>query len=292
MSSLTQNPLDQGRSVASTTLSFAPITGNIGAEVSGIDLAAPQSDETIKELDRAVANYGVLIFRDQSLTPEQHRAFGARFGDLHIHPYERNLGPEHPEVIVLDSELYRAKGKSSVPWHADATFEERPPRGSILRAVQLPEVGGDTLWSSMYAAWDALSSPMQRLLDGLHAEHDSTKSFGQRVKEGRAAADAKKEMSATTHPVVITHPVSGRRALFVNAVFTTRIVELSPAESDRVLAQLFEHTKAPEFQVRLRWAPGTVAFWDNRATQHYAVGDYVGRRLMQRVTVLGDRPAA
>lgn len=265
------------------------VTDRIGAEVTGVDLA-DVDDATVSALDRALADHGVLFFRDQDLTPAEHLAFGARFGELHLHPYERNLGGDHQAVIVLDSANYRTKGKDPVPWHHDATFEARPPRGSILRAVDLPEVGGDTLWADMYAAYEGLSSKLQRFVDELDAVHDASHIFGRRVAEGRARPDAETTMTANVHPVVATHPVSGRKALFVNANFTTGIVDLARRESDAVLGVLFQTVHNPDIQVRLRWTPGTVAMWDNRCTQHYAVGGYTGRRVMQRVTFLGPAP--
>lgn len=271
-------------------LDIQRMTSTIGARVSGIDLAERQPQGVIDEIDWAVAEHGVLFFDGQhDLTPSAQRDFGARFGELWVHPWVKNVGPECPEVIVLTSETLPGTGHDSVRWHADATFDEHPPRGSILRAVELPAKGGDTLWASMYAAYDALSSKLQSFLDGLHAEHESD-SFRRLMAEGKAREDAPAEMTTSVHPVVATHPVTGRRALFVNVIFTKRIVELRQLESDRLLALLFEHIKCPDFQVRLAWQPGAVAFWDNRATQHYVVGDYTERRVMHRVTIRGDRP--
>ncbi len=271
-------------------MQFEKVTDVIGAEVHDIDLRAPLDDTTVIALDRALAEHGVLFFRDQQLGPAQHRDFGARFGELHLHPYERNLGGDLATVLVLDSENYKEKGRNPVPWHHDATFEKRPPRGSVLRAVQLPDVGGDTVWSSMYAAYDSLSSKLQRFVDELDAVHDATASFGRRVAEGRARDDAQTSMTRNVHPVVAVHPVSGRKALFVNRVFTESIAGMGAAESAHLLELLFRTVHVPDAQVRLRWRPGTVAMWDNRCTQHYAVGGYTGRRVMQRVTFLGPEP--
>lgn len=270
-------------------MKFERVTDRIGAEVTGIELA-DVDDAAAADLDRALAQYGVLFFRAQALTPDQHIALGSRFGELHVHPYERNLGGDHEAVIVLDSENYRTKGKDPVPWHHDATFEVRPPRGSILRAIEIPEVGGDTLWADMYAAYDGLSSKTQRFIDDLDAIHDASHIFGARVAEGRGKPDAQSTMNASVHPVVATHPVSGRKALFVNANFTTAIVDMPKREGDALLGMLHQTVKDPDIQVRLRWAPGTVAMWDNRCTQHYAVGGYGSRRVMQRVTFLGPPP--
>lgn len=273
-----------------TALSFERMTSVVGARVSGVDLAEPQASEVVEQLDRAVAEHGVLFFHDQqALTPASHVAFGAAFGELFVHPWVKNLGPEHPEVMVLASETLPNGGRESIRWHADATFDELPPRGSILRAVEVPSSGGDTLWASMVAAYAGLSSKLQRFIDGLHAEHQSD-SFRRLIAQGKALEDAPTEMTSSTHPVVTHHPVTGERSLFVNVIFTKRIVELSQLESDRVLALLWEHVKAPDFQVRFNWEPGAVAFWDNRATQHYVVADYTERRVMHRVTIRGDKP--
>lgn len=272
-----------------TMLKLERLTGAAGAEVHDFDLGEDHDQAVIDELNLAVAEHGVLFFRDQDITPEQHRAFGARFGQLYIHPFVRNMGPELPEIMVLAPENLPNSGTKSIRWHADATFEPCPPRGSILRAVELPELGGDTLWANMHAAYETLSSHMQRFLEGLHGVHESD-SFQKLIAMGRAVEDAPDEMTATEHPVIATHPVTGRKTLFVNVIFTRAIAELSETESDRILSFLLEHLKSPDFQVRLRWRPGTVAFWDNRATQHYAVCDYTGRRAMHRVTILGDRP--
>lgn len=271
-------------------MELSPVTNSIGAEVTGVDLTQPLSAGLVLDLDRALAEHGVLFFRDQHVTPRQQLDFGACLGELHVHPYEHNLGGQLEAVLVLDSERYRSKGKTPVPWHTDATFEQRPPRGSVLRAVELPPVGGDTLWANMYAAYESLSSRMQRFLDDLDAVHDAGATFGGRLREGRVRDDAVTEMRSTVHPVVTAHPVSGRKVLFVNRQFTSHIVDLSSSESDRILEHLFHTVHAPDIQVRLRWRPGTVAVWDNRCTQHYAVGGYEGRRVMNRVTFLGPPP--
>ena len=272
-------------------MQLEPVTDVIGAEVIGVDLADTPSPEVELELDHALATYGVLFFREQVLTPTEHVAFGARFGELHIHPYERNLGGAHEAVVELDSEVYGGSVRApQVPWHADATFEPAPPRASILRAVQLPSVGGDTLWASTYAVYDGLSSRLQRFVDELDAHHSAEWAFRGRVASGQARADASTEMTASLHPVVASHPVTGRKALFVNRVFTTHIAELATPESAALLGVLLEAVHDPALQVRLRWRPGTVAMWDNRCTQHAAVGGFEGRRVMQRVTIVGPPP--
>jgi len=275
--------------VETQLLSYEPLTGAIGAVVTGIDLTEPQPDAVITELDRAVADHGVLFFVDQhELTPGAQVAFGAQLGELWIHPWVRGH-PDHPEVMVLAPENLPNTPGEPIRWHADATFAARPPRGSILRAVELPPVGGDTLWANMAAAYESLSSSMQRFLDGLSARHVSD-SFQRLLAQGKAVDAASAEMQSSVHPVITTHPVTGRRGLYVNTIFTTEIVELSPAEGASVLAFLYDHIKTPDLHVRWRWQPGSVAFWDNRATQHHVTGGYAARREMHRVTLQGDEP--
>ena len=273
-------------------LRLDPIAPLIGAVVSGTDLAQPLAVATVAALNQALLRHHVLFFRNQRLTPRQHRDFAARFGDLHIHPLYPNH-PEEAEIIVLDTHPDNPPDNDN--WHTDVTFIETPPMGSILYARQVPATGGDTTWSSMPAAFEALSPALQRLLLDLTAVHDLTKSFPQE-RWGQADGGAKWEQAKAknppvVHPVVRTHPETGRRCLFVNEGFTTHIRELSRKESDAILGLLFAHVARPEFTCRWRWQPGDVAFWDNRCTQHYALADYLPqRRVMNRATVLGDRP--
>lgn len=265
----------------------------IGAQVSNLDLTRPLSDTQFEQLYHALLRHQVLFLRDQLVTPHQQRALAARFGDLHIHPvYPHAEGVE--EIIVLDT--HQDNPPDNDNWHTDVTFINTPPAVAILASKLLPESGGDTLWASGIAAFEALSAPLKTLLEGLHAEHDFKKSF-QEYKYRRTAEEHQRWQEAVAkhppvqHPVIRTHPVSGRKALFVNEGFTTRIVELSEKESDAVLALLYAHATKPEFQVRWRWQPNDVAIWDNRVTQHYANADYYpARRVMHRATVLGDRP--
>lgn len=265
----------------------------IGAQVSNLDLTRPLSDTQFEQLYHALLRHQVLFLRDQLITPHQQRALAVRFGDLHIHPvYPHAEGVE--EIIVLDT--HQDNPPDNDNWHTDVTFINTPPAVAILASKLLPESGGDTLWASGIAAFEALSAPLKTLLEGLHAEHDFKKSF-QEYKYRRTAEEHQRWQEAVAkhppvqHPVIRTHPVSGRKALFVNEGFTTRIVELSEKESDAVLALLYAHATKPEFQVRWRWQPNDVAIWDNRVTQHYANADYYpARRVMHRATVLGDRP--
>jgi len=265
----------------------------IGAEVSNLDLARPLSDAQFEQLYHAMIRHQVLFFRQQPLTPVQHRALAARFGDLHIHPVYPHAA-DVEEIIVLDTHDNNPPDNDN--WHTDVTFIDTPPAGAILAARHLPDSGGDTLWASGIAAYEALSAPIKTLLSGLQAEHDFTKSFQEFKHRGIEAEHARWKKAVASnppllHPVIRTHPVSGKHALFVNEGFTTRIVDLTQKESDALLAFLFAHITKPEFQVRWRWQQDDVAIWDNRVTQHYANADYLPqRRIMHRATILGDKP--
>ncbi len=259
----------------------------------GVQLGSALDESTLRDIDAALVEHQVLFFRNQSLTPVQHRDFAAHFGKLHIHP----IYPKHPdaaEIIVLDTDLVDLQDNAI--WHTDVTFTQTPPMGSVLVARMLPPQGGDTLWSSNIAAFEALSQAMQAFLTPLTATHDISQSFPDErfamTAEAQARLEAaKRNNPPVIHPVVRTHPVSGRRGLFVNEGFTTHINELTAAESRALLPLLFAHSSKPEFVVRWRWRDGDVAFWDNRLTQHYAADDYrPARRVMNRATIIGDRP--
>ncbi|MTH46207.1 taurine dioxygenase [Intestinirhabdus alba] len=277
----------------SERLQITPLGVHIGALVSGVDLTRPLSDNQFEQLYHAVLRHQVVFLREQAVTPQQQRALAQRFGELHIHPvYPHTEGVE--EIIVLDT--HNDNPPDNDNWHTDVTFIATPPAAAILAAKTLPAAGGDTLWSSGIAAFEALSAPLRRLLSGLRAEHDFRKSFPEH-KHRRSDEEHRRwrEVAAAhpplLHPVVRTHPLSGRQALFVNEGFTTRIVDVTERESEALLAFLFAHVTRPEFQVRWRWQPDDLAIWDNRVTQHYANADYLPqRRIMHRATVLGDRP--
>lgn len=275
------------------SLHITPLTKNIGAEVEGIQLSEPLTDANRHAINDALLAHQVLFFRRQPITPRQQRDFAGQFGDLHVHPVYPNI-PEHPQIMVLDTDANNLPDNDN--WHTDVTFIPTPPAAAILAAKQLPPTGGDTLWASGIAAYEALSAPLQRLLDGLQAEHDFVKSFpASRHAITPAGAEqweaTRRKHPPLLHPVIRTHPISGRKALFVNEGFTTRIVDLHPKESDALLAFLFAHVARPDFVVRWRWQRDDVAFWDNRVTQHYAVADYLPhRRVMHRATILGDIP--
>jgi len=261
-----------------------PLTAVIGAELHGVDLAHP-SDDMVAAIDQALLRHKVVFFPDQVLDDRAHRDFAARFGPLQRFPFGAPVDEAIPEVHAIASGGGAPKTGNADIWHSDATFMATPPLGSVLRAVQLPPYGGDTLFANMEAAYEALSSSIQRLLDGLTATHDFTRSSSHR----RALQH---DYPPVSHPVVRVHPITGRRALFVNRIFTDRINELSDRENEALLVFLCDHARSPDFQCRFSWRPGSVAFWDNRCTQHYAVADYTERRVMHRVVINGDRPQA
>lgn len=265
----------------------------IGALVKGVNLAEPASDDLIGEIRSALLAHKVIFFEGQDFTPGQQRNFAARFGDLHVHPlYDRN--DAHPEVMIIDNHVDNPTDNNF--WHTDVTFIETPPMGSILAARTLPPTGGDTMWASMSAAYEALSPPMQRFLAGLEAVHDFAYAFTAQGLAGSQAGRERYEKAVAenppvTHPVIRRHPETGQLGIFVNSVFTRRIKGLRREESQALMNFLNAHVQKPEFVVRWRWRPGDVAFWDNRNTQHRAVDDFLPhRRIMTRATILGDRP--
>jgi len=275
-------------------LDVVPLTGEIGAEIRGARLADELSDDTIAEIRQALLDHLVVFFRDQPLTDEQHLEFALRFGPMSISPLATKY-QESPTVTVLDQ--VSPKGEGADEWHSDNTFMPNPPMGSILRAVQLPAVGGDTCFANMYLAYEALSRPLRDLLDGLVAVHDITKPMRKAIAAGHTAldlAEMQQRWPPVEHPVVATHPETGRKALFVNRNSTTHLAGVSERENDVLLPFLLDHVRSPEFQCRFHWEVRSVAFWDNRSVQHYAVADYDERRVMHRVTVDGPSglPAA
>lgn len=270
------------------TISVEPLSPTIGAEISGVDLSRPLSNQARKEVHEALLKHLVIFFRDQDIDLDQQKAFGRLFGKLHIHP-TAPAPPGHPEVLVIKADD-ASKAVAGNRWHTDVSCDAEPPMGSILHMRQLPPTGGDTMFANMYAAYEALSKPMQAFLAGLQAWHESEQTL--RGTLGQSLRDGVKEYPKALHPVVRTHPETGRKALFVNSGFTTRIEGLGEKESRAVLDMLFDHVRTPEFQCRFRWREKSVAFWDNRSTQHYALWDYFPHsRLGYRVTVCGDRPA-
>ncbi len=276
-----------------TAIQVTPLTPTIGAVLGNVDLSKPLDDAVIAEIRAALLRHKVVFFEDQHITPVQHRDFAARFGELHTHPLYPGV-PEAPEMFVLDNHANNPTDNDA--WHTDVTFIQTPPLGAILYAKLLPENGGDTCWANMQAAYEALSKPMQRFLSELDAVHDFARGFPARGRVAKVAgadkhAKAAEEHPPVVHPVVRTHPETGADGLFVNYGFTARIKGLRHNESEALLNMLFVHVQKPEFQIRWKWKPNSIAFWDNRITQHYAVNDYLpARRVMNRATILGDRP--
>ena len=271
-------------------LEVLPVTPTIGAEVRGVDLRRPLDPATVRAIERALQDHLVLFFRDQPLTPEEQIAFARHFGPISVPPFAPKYGTT-PELIVLDQKS--PKGEGADNWHSDNTFMREPPMGSILRAVALPPLGGDTCFASMFAAYEALSRPIRDLIGGLRAVHDLTRPLQRGIAAGHTTAnleEMQKKWPPVDHPVVRTHPRTGRKALFVNGNSTTRILGLGERENDVLLPFLIDHVRSPEFQCRFRWRRHSVAFWDNRSTQHFAVPDYSERRVMHRVTIAGDEP--
>ncbi|ALI01710.1 taurine dioxygenase [Pseudomonas sp. FW306-02-F02-AA] len=276
-----------------SSLTVTPLSTALGAQISGVDISQPLNLEQRDAIEQALLKHQVLFFREQPINPQQQARFATNFGDLHIHPIYPNV-PEQPEVLILDTT--HTDVRDNAVWHTDVTFLPTPALGAVLSAKLLPEFGGDTLWASGIAAYEALSTPLQNLLQGLTATHDFVKSFplerfGTTPEALVQWEAARKKNPPLSHPVIRTHPVSGRKSLFVNEGFTTKINELSETESEAILKLLFAHATRPEFTIRWRWQENDVAFWDNRVTQHFAVDDYrPARRVMHRATVLGDVP--
>jgi taurine dioxygenase len=249
------------------------LSNSIGAEITGLRLSE-LDDTEIKRIEDLLVENLVLFFPGQSPTIDEHVAFGGRFGELEGHPNLKNPTINHPKIF----ELVASEGGIADEWHTDITFQESPALLSVLHMVKCPEVGGDTMWSNLSSAYDALSEPMQELCEGLTALHDA-------LPHG-------KPEKMTIHPVVRVHPVSGKKTLYVNEHFTRRIVEMNSMESDMLLNYLTKWITSPEFTVRYNWTEGTIAMWDNRSTQHYVVNDFSEERIIQRVTVMGDKVQA
>ena len=267
----------------------APLTPQIGAEIRGIDLGEPLDDETIADIRSALLTYKVVFFRDQAISEDQHIAFARRFGELEVHPITPKDQP-HPEIFHLKTnEVTRPGSKVGADlWHSDVTWRAEPSLGSILRARIMPEVGGDTMFADMVAAYEGLSPALKDWICTLTAVHDGSV-FA--TLQGKSKESFWEQFPLQRHPVVRTHPETGERALYVNCAFTTHIEGLSDKESAWLLDHLYAQASRPEYQVRFRWQANSIAFWDNRSCQHYAVADYYpAMRAMERVTVIGDKP--
>ena len=278
--------------MSAAAITITPRTCAIGADIDGVDLGRPLDDESFAVIKSALHQHLVVFFHDQTMSPEAHMAFATRFGKMEIHEVFTPL-PGYPQISVLEHDAKRPPISDS--WHTDVSYRPQPSLASILYARNIPPNGGDTLWLSAYAAYEALSLPMREFLGGLSAQHDFLRAYGnyflQQADGNERVRRAQQETPPVVHPVIVRHPVTGRPLLYVNPTFTSRIVELSQRESDALLRMLFDHLLAPDFQVRLKWRENDVAMWDNRATQHYATGDYYpAYRRMHRVTVGGDKP--
>ena len=265
------------------------ITPHVGAVVRGVDLGSALSSDTIADVREAVLRHGVLFFRDQDITREQTAAFMRHFGELTIDPYSKAFGAEGLplEALVHDMPTY-GNSRATAVWHIDSTLAAEPAAYLSLRALELPPGGGgDTCWGSMVAAYEALSQPVKDFIDGLRAEHSGYKTLPMLDPGDLHILD---QPMRNVHPVVRVHPETGRRSLFVNELWTERIVGVSEHESRSILRMLWDHAARPEFTMRWQWRRNDLAFWDNRAFQHYAVRDYEGERILQKAYVKGDAP--
>jgi taurine dioxygenase len=267
------------------------LTPVIGAEISGVDLAKPLSQETVTWLTQQLINHKVIFFRDQAIDTSQHLAFARRFGELEVHPVTPKKG--FPEVLVLHNDADRPAFGTAF-WHSDVTWRPEPSLGSILISRKVPDIGGDTLFANMESAYDGLDDKTQKLIEGRNAIHAFEPLRLSLIQEGASPeqlAQYEEQFPAVTHPIVRTHPVTGRKSLYVNALFTLGIEGMSKHEAKPLLKKLFATASKPEYQCRFRWRKHSMAFWDNRAAQHYAAADYYpNERIMERVTIKGDKP--
>ncbi|WP_226797681.1 TauD/TfdA dioxygenase family protein [Cupriavidus necator] len=277
-----------------SSFTVSRISPALGAEIGNIDLTAQVDDDTIAALRSALVEHKVLVFRDQDITPAQHVALARRFGELEVHPTFPH-DAEFPELVLLGGDDKRPAMENG--YHSDVSWREIPSMASMLRCVQCPEIGGDTVWVNMALAYERLPEPRKRQIDGLLAVHDIAPAFGDRM-----TPEQRREFSPATHPVVRTHPESGEKILYVNGGFVTHFINFktrnpvrgafeSHSEKQDLLDYLLRQPAILEYQMRLRWRPNTIAFWDNRSTQHYAIQDYFPAvRRMMRATIIGDRP--
>jgi taurine dioxygenase len=268
------------------TLDIRPLTPAIGAEILGIDLGSSDIAARIPEIRAALLSHGVIFFRDQDITTAQHIAFARAFGELEIHPATPKDQPNR-EVLRIEHGP-KSRGQENA-WHSDVTWREEPSLGSILLAREVPDCGGDTLFANMHLAYERLSDPMKTFCEGLTAVHDIARVFAKRL--GKRPEELHDTYPPMRHPVIRTHPETGERAIYVNTAFTSHIEGLAEGESRWLLDHLFATAKDAEIQCRFRWQAGSVAFWDNRVCQHFAASDYFpARRVMERVTIAGDKP--
>ena len=273
------------------TIAVTPCSTAVGAEIAGVDLAGGISDEQLAELRLAFADHGVIFLRDQDITPDQHEAFAERWGTINVNRFFATV-PDHPRIAEVRKEPDQDNNIGG-GWHTDHSYDQIPAMGSLLYAREVPPVGGDTLFAGMHAAYLGLSDGLRDTLRGLRAEHSSRHVFGD-LSTAAAFNDRFQNAEAATqdavHPVVIEHPLSGKPCLYVNGGFTLRFVGWTDIESQALLQHLYRHASRPEYTYRFQWEVGSMAIWDNRAVQHYALNDYAGhRRLMHRITIEGEK---
>lgn len=289
--------------VATTTVTVRPVAGYTGADITGVDISRPLDEQTVRVITEALHRYKVVFFRDQDLDHASQIRFGRQFGELtYSHPHEDAPPEEHPQILTIDPDRYAKKYGESfrsqqrnrysyyAGWHTDVTAAVNPPAGSILRADVVPEFGGDTTWTNLVAAYQGLSEPIRSFVDTLRAEH---RFGGEERPDGEYGRRVQANLLVADHPVVRVHPITGEKGLFVNPGFTSHIVGVSPRESRALLDLLYAELARPEYTVRFRWQPGSVAFWDNRATAHLAPTDLDHldvRRTLHRVTLVGEVP--
>jgi taurine dioxygenase len=284
----------------SERIEVRPIAGAIGAEIVGVDLSQALDNRAAEEIHDAFRRYLVLCFRDQDLAPAELKAFARRFGPLGQVEFVKSVVPEHPEVMVIVREPDPAKPKINFgnAWHSDMSYAQEPPKATLLQAKEIPAYGGDTMFANMYLAYEALSDGMKRMLEGVKAVHSAARVYGPGgvvVNDddggGMVIKSAPEALQEREHPVVRTNPDTGRRCLYVNSVYTTRLAGMARDESAPLLEFLYEHAVRPEFTCRFRWQPDTMLLWDNRCAMHFAINDCLGhRRVMHRVTIAGERP--
>ena len=278
--------------MAYSRITVSRMAGALGAELSNIGLSQAHDPDQLDEVRDALHEFGVIVLRDQNITPERYLAFAQHFGDILPYPLVQGL-PDYPDIVpVLKKEDERVNFGGL--WHSDTTYLERPPMGSMLLALELPPHGGDTIWSNMMMAYETLSDGMKDMLNGLTAINSSKKGSAAATRADRRKDAAKDDSGLETtaeHPVVRTHPATGKKSLYVNFGHTIRFADMTEEESAPILNYLFRHQTKPEFTCQLRWTVGTIAFWDNRITQHNPINDYHGyRRLLHRITLAGEKP--
>ena len=273
------------------SIQIRSMTPSLGAEIEGIDLRDSLPDTLMKEIEQALTDWKVIFFREQEITTEDHLRFSRWFGELEIHPFAPKK-EGYPEVLLIVHDE-NSRGRENL-WHSDVTWREEPSLGSILRATEVPSVGGDTVFSDMIAAYEGLSDEIKSRIEGAVAIHDFANFRRGMRKQGATEEQIEafnRQYPNPEHPVVRTHPVTGRKGLYVNGAFTQSIKGFSEEESRELLKRLYAQARIPEYQCRFRWEKNSMAFWDNRAVQHYAVSDYwPQRRVVERVTICGDRP--